>query len=256
MPVDVCSDKYSCHSWPLAVSYDAVQTESDCTHRYKGLSEPPEELILVRTRSLVAAYFFAFAAVQYLLAETLTARMFDGYSYTRDTVSELGVPAVSHWHALMNLSFWMSAVSVLVAGICSAHLLGGRRRYVYLALIVAYSIGSVLVATVHGGDGSAHFVGAFLAICGGNAIALVVGTAFWSTEAASGCLRWYSMASKTLGATGFFVSVLLVAQVGPVGAVERATIYTFVAWEILTAVTIGMVLFRSRGKSERPTVRR
>ncbi len=233
-----------------------MQTESDCTHRNNRLSEPPEELTIIRTRSLVAACFFAFAAVQYLLAETLTARMFGGYSYTRDTVSELGAPADSDWYALMNLSFTMSAVSVLIAGICSAHLLGGARRRVYLALIVAYSAGSILVASVHAGDGSAHLVGAFLAICGGNAIAVAVGTASRSTAAASGCPRWYSVASTALGAVGFFVSALLVAQVGPLGAVERATIYTFVAWEILTAITIGIVLFRSGGKLERPAVRR
>lgn len=158
--------------------------------------------------------------------------MFDGYRPVYDTVSELGVPSVSDWHVLMNIAFCVSAVSVLVAGFCSAHLLAARRR-VYLAAVIGYSVGSVLVASVHSGDGSAHVVGAVLAIGAGNVIAVVVGTGV------PACPRWYSGGSIALGVVGFLASVLLIAGIGPVGAVERASIYTFVAWELLTASAIG-----------------
>lgn len=186
--------------------------------------------------------------MQYLLAEAVTAAMFGGYRPAYDTVSELGVPSVSDWHVLMNIAFCVSAVSVLVAGFCSAHLLAARRR-VYLGAVIGYSVGSVLVATVHSGDGSAHVVGAVLAIGAGNVIAVVVGTGVRA------CPRWYSGGSLALGVVGFFASVLLIAGIGPVGAVERASIYTFVAWELLTALAIGRRSrsAHSRNAAVRPT---
>lgn len=169
--------------------------------------------------------------MQYLLLEAVVTARSDGYRYTLDTVSELGVPGTSGWYAAMNVAFWVSAVSVLAAGFLSSTLLVVRRR-VYLGLIGAYSVGSVLVASVHAGDGSAHVIGAILAIGAGNVIAVLVGM---STPH---CPQWYSSASLALGVLGFAASGMLIAGVGPVGAVERASIYTFVGWEALTAAAL------------------
>ncbi|MGA9871080.1 MAG: DUF998 domain-containing protein [Rhodococcus sp. (in: high G+C Gram-positive bacteria)] len=186
-------------------------------------------------RARLSGCLFGFAAVQYLVAEAATAFGFDGYRYVRDTVSELGVPASSPGHLVMNGAFCVSAVTVLVAGKLTARLLSRRRAKVYLGAVVAYSVGSVLVASVHAGDGSAHVLGAILAIGAGNVIAVTVGTGVPT------CPRWYSASSVALGAAGFAASILLVAGIGPVGAVERASIYTFTAWELVTAAA----LFRS-----------
>ncbi len=166
--------------------------------------------------------------------------MSDGYDYARDTVSELGVPGTNDWYVAMNVAFWLSAVSVLIAGICSATLV--RRRWAYLGLICAYSAGSVLVASVHAGEGSAHVLGAILAIGAGNAIAVLVGST------SPRCPRWYTASSVGLGVVGFAASGLLIAGpdlleadlvgVDMVGVVERTAIYTFVGWEIITAVVL------------------
>lgn len=208
------------------------RNSSDCTYRYNRFEPTPTEATIVIQRTRLAGYLFGFAATQYLLAEAVTIAAFDGYSIIGDTVSELGVPAESDWHRLMNVAFCVSAASVAVAGVCSAHLLSGLRRRFYLGSVGAYSVGSVLVATVHAGDGSAHVIGAVLAIGAGNVIALLAGTR------TGGSPRWYSRSSVALGSLGFAASALLVAGVGPVGAVERASIYTFVAWELLTAVAM------------------
>lgn len=176
--------------------------------------------------------------MQYLLGEALTASNYDGYSYLEETVSALGVPADSPWHAVMNTSFCLSAVSVAVAGACSAHLLRRRRRRVYLGSVAAYSLGCVLIAAVHAGDSNIHVLGAVLAIAAGNVIAVTVGTAGTVGTGVRGCPRWYRVASTALGVAGLAVSGLLLAGVGPIGAVERFPIYTFVAWELLTAGTL------------------
>lgn len=166
------------------------------------------------------------------MGEALAASAFEGYRYLRNTVSALGVPADSPWSAAINVSFCLSAVSVAAAGVCSAHVLGRARRRVYLGAVAAYAVGSVLVALVHAGDGPGHVLGAVLAIGAGNVIAVTVGSGVPS------CPRWYSVGSVGLGVVGFAASVLLVAGIGPVGAVERTSIYTFTAWELLTAVTL------------------
>lgn len=191
-----------------------------------------QEWTISTARSRAAAGFFGFAAVQYLLGEALTASKYDGYSYLEETVSALGVPADSPWHAVMNTSFCLSAVSVAAAGACSAYLLGTRRRRVYLGSVAAYSLGCALIAAVHAGDSDIHVLGAVLAIAAGNVIAVTVGTGV------PRCPRWYRVASTALGVAGLAVSGLLLAGIGPIGAVERFQIYTFVAWELLTAVTL------------------
>ncbi|MDJ0393758.1 DUF998 domain-containing protein [Rhodococcus sp. G-MC3] len=179
----------------------------------------------------MAGSLFGFAAAQYLVLEAVVATVSDGYSYIRDTVSELGVPGTSDASAVMNVAFGVSAVSVLAAGICSAGLLGSRRTP-YLAAIAAYSAGTALVATVHAGDGSAHVVGAVMAITAGNVIALVVGTGV------PACPQWYRAGSVALGLVGFAASACLIAGIGPVGVAERTAIYTFTGWEMLTAAVL------------------
>lgn len=185
----------------------------------------------MRRRDIVAGSLFGFAAAQYLVVEAAVAAVFDGYSYLRDTVSDLGVPGTSDAYAAMNVAFGVSAGSVLIAGICSAGALG-RRRVPYLAAIAAYSVGTALVATVHAGDGSAHVIGAVLAIGAGNVIALVVGTGV------PACPRWYRSGSVALGIAGCAAAACLIAGIGPVGLAERSAIYTFTGWEILTAVAL------------------
>ncbi|MCC8928003.1 MAG: hypothetical protein ACJA07_000802 [Rhodococcus sp. (in: high G+C Gram-positive bacteria)] len=214
------------------VSRHTARNDSDCTYRYNARIFAPEESSLSNVRARAAAGLFGFAAVQYLVGEALTASKYDGYSYLRQTVSELGVSGQSPWHDVVNTSFCLSAVSVAAAGALSASLLRGRRNRVYLGSVAAYSTGCVLIAVVPAGDGAVHVVGAVLSIAAGNVIAVTVGTGVHS------CPRWYRTASTALGVAGLAVSALLVAGIGPIGAVERAPIYTFVAWELMTAVAL------------------
>ncbi|OZE83793.1 hypothetical protein CH304_08970 [Rhodococcus sp. 15-649-1-2] len=192
----------------------------------------------VGRRCRIAGALFGVAGVQYLLAEAATALRFDGYSPLHDTVSELGVPEVSEWHGLMNASFCVSAASVLAAGLVAAPLLRRGRAQLMRGSVLAYAVGSVLVAVAHTGEGNLHTLGAVLAIGAGNVIALTVGSARTVGSDATRFPRWYSRASVGLGTVGFAASALLLTGIGPVGAVERVSIYTFVAWELMTAATV------------------
>lgn len=221
---------------PIALRVIA-RNASDCTHRYNPDDPAPEEIDIHTRRARAAGLLFGFAASQYVLLEGVVAAQSDGYRYVADTVSALGVPGTSEWYGAMNAAFCVSAVAVSIAGLCSWRLLEKRRRS-YLGAVCAYAIGSVLVAAVHAGDGSAHVLGAVLAIGAGNVIAVLVGS---STR---NCPRWYSSGSVALGVAGFVASGLLIAGLGPVGAVERASIYSFVGWELLTAG----VLLRTSGR--------
>ncbi|ORI18968.1 hypothetical protein BJD99_19850 [Rhodococcus sp. 1163] len=218
---------------------DAATSAGKTFSKTNGSVPSPEEYDIPRRKARAAGLLFAFASLQYLLLEALTASRSEGYRYAYDTVSDLGVPTTSDTSWLMNVAFCVSAISVLAAGICSASLLG-RRRWVYLGAIAAYSLGSVLVAVVHAGDGNTHIIGAVLAIGAGNIIALLVGTGVPT------CPRWYSRGSVGLGVLGFVASGLLIAGVGPVGVMERASIYTFTGWELLTAAALGLVVARTR----------
>jgi hypothetical membrane protein len=105
-----------------------------------------------------------------------------------------------------------------------------------LALI--YSIGTMLVGSFHGstaatanGTVTFHYLGAFMAIVGGNIAAIVTGFLWKRLEMP----RWYGSISIVLGFLGIACRVVLGTTIGriPPGIPERASVYTILLWQLL-----------------------
>ena len=142
------------------------------------------------------------------------------YSYARNVISDLGVPAQSHLAWLMNLGFCVQGTLFLVGAV----VFGAGRAFV--ALVAANAVGNVLIAVFHSGT-STHAVGAVLAIVGGNAAILAAPIAH----------RKVSVALGAFGLLSFVVFVItLKASSGlPLGITERCSVYSITAWQLLTA---------------------
>jgi hypothetical membrane protein len=196
----------------------------------------------------VAAVLWISAALIFLAFEAIAAAaVVPSYSYTHGYISDLGVPAWSPKAALMNSAFWVQGLAFLAGAVVITRALGRGRVFVLLA--VANAVGNILVAIAHGGsalvaEGYAwlHVVGALLAIVGGNA-AIVVGSSAIRQAIA---FRGYRIVSVVVAAVGFVCLALLsvtTSKTGlPAGALERGSVYSILAWQILT----GLLLLRPR----------
>lgn len=77
-----------------------------------------------------------------------------------------------------------------------------------------------------------HGLGAFLAIAFGNIVAILAGSAL-------GVGRRLRRVGQTLGALGFISAALLVIHFAlPDGVWERGSVYTFIAWQLLTGICL------------------
>lgn len=205
-----------------------------------------ERLNLAGTR---AAPLWVVAAVGYLVLEALAATGFEpAYSYARDYISDLGLPSgrlvrgrtvYSPRGYLIHAAFYLQGILFLLGASLIVGVPDNRRARVFLGAVAGNAVGNVVIGTVH--SGTVHVDGAALAILGGNAAILTgpdaIGTlAEW---------RWYRLVSKALAALGFSsVAMLMVNSATtktvllPDGAWERASVYTIIAWQLLTAACL------------------
>lgn len=204
-------------------------------------------------RYTVGAALLIVNAVVYLAAEAVAAAAWrdPAYSYSRNYISDLGVPVVvrsdgrlidSPLHALMNTGFLLhGAVFLLAALVLRPLIRRPRLRGAYLAAAVAHGVGNGLVGLFHsagttdGGPSTLHGLGAVLAIVGGNAAAIVVG------------LDLLGRRRSGLGATFAALGVLGVAAFGYLlvtmgsdvdGIPERISVYTINTAEILAGTAL------------------
>ena len=204
--------------------------------------------------SIAAAILLIFSAVEYLVAEAITASAWATplYSYAANWISDLGVPDISTFqgreinsplHDLMNLGFVTQGVLFLIASLVLLRLFPQASRVVYLPLALIYSVGIALVGIFHGSTAAAengtvgyHFLGAFMAIPGGNAIAIVAGFQ-WRRLMMP---RWLGRLSLTLGVVGMIGVFVLFPTIGlvPSGMVERASVYTIQLWQLLVGIAL------------------
>ena len=202
-----------------------------------------------------AAILFIVNGVQYLVVEAIVASAWQTpvYSYASNFVSDLGAPDCSTFqgrevcsplHTVMNAGFIVQGVLFVVASFLLMRLVSGRARNVYLVIALIYGVGMVLVGYFHGSRGATengtvvyHYLGASMAILGGNVAAIVAGFQ-WRRLMMP---RWFGIAGIVLGVIGLAATVVLATTFGilPSGIPERASIYTITAWQILT----GIVLF-------------
>ncbi len=204
---------------------------------------------------LAAAALILIAAVlEYVVTEAITAAAWKTpvYSYASNWISDLGATDCSTFqgrevcsplHDVMNSGFIVQGVLFLIASILLLQLFSGASRYVSLVLALIYSIGFILVGSFHrstaataNGTVTFHYLGAFMAILGGNIAAIVTGFQWHRLEMP----RWYGRLSIGLGFLGIACGVVLGTTIGriPSGIPERASVYTILLWQLLTGIVL------------------
>ena len=193
-----------------------------------------------------AAALWIAGALGYLILEAVAAAGFPtAYSYAHNYISDLGIPVDSARAYLMNTAFWLQGTLFLVGAVLIARAFEAQRAGLFLTLVSANTVGNIVVATFHSGpvaqaDGTLwiHQTGALLAIVGGNAAILVGSKAVWRAEGKS----WYQRISAGLGVLGLLSFGLLViglkvapVSVWPPAVWERGSVYSIIAWQLLTA---------------------
>ena len=171
-------------------------------------------------------------AAVYLLSEAIAAASFPGYSYIADYISDLGISAV------MNIAFMLHGSLFLVGAIiisrsCPTNWVG----WSFVLAAAANAIGNILVGAFRSGV-PAHVIGAGMAIVGGNVAVIIAGLGSRSAP------RSYRRASVTIGLIGIACLLTLIidgangSRILPVGLVERGSVYSIIAWEVMTGVVI------------------
>jgi hypothetical membrane protein len=188
-----------------------------------------------------AAACWLVAGVAYPSLEAIAARAVPGYRYANDYISDLGRPDSPLSH-LMNTAFVVQGVSFFVGAVLLMR--AARVRAVFPCFAAANCIGNVVVASVPSGAAGtalAHVAGAVLAIVGGNA-AIVAGTPL---VRAAGAPKGYTAVSVAIAAVGLVSFVLLAVAsttsstvVLPGAVLERTSVYTIIAWQVLSALAL------------------
>ncbi|UWD79579.1 DUF998 domain-containing protein [Curtobacterium flaccumfaciens] len=207
--------------------------------------------------ALVSGALWTVAGVGWLVGEAVSASAFPGYDYATNYISDLGVPDVgtfqgrsidSPLHVLMNTTFIGQGVLFGIAAVLAVVVFRAasrRARVATAVLAVVHLFGMVLVGSFHGSQTSTdggtivfHVLGAAAAITTGNLVAITAGIGSRAPAA-------YRIASVALGIVGLVSLVMLVVdssstviEVLPDGVWERASVYTIVAWELLTGIAL------------------
>lgn len=216
-----------------------------------------------RTLSVAAALWIS-GAVIFLGFEAIAAAAIPDYSYTAKYISVLGVPEWSPRASLMNWGFYLQGVLFLAGALVAVRSIHGRWTGVVFVLLTATNtVGNFLVGFVHGfsplwNDGYEwlHGFGAFLAIGGGNA-AILVGAVVIGRAVS---VRWYQPIGVMIGVAGLVFAAMLhtyarwAADFSHIGLVERACVYTIMAWQIFTGLTLLVLLARPRTDVAAPRV--
>ena len=218
-----------------------------------------------RLRPLTAVAFLV-GSVVYLVAEAIAASAWkdSSYSYADNWISDLGSATAgvfqgralnSPLNVVMNSGFIIQGLLFGLGVILLSRTLSGRIRTFTVVMGVVSTVGYILVGTFHGSlqaqqDGTLplHFTGATLAILGANVLSLVLGLHWRKTPET----RVIGIASIIVGAIGLVAVVTLFLTFGtgvPSGAIERASVYTIVVWQVIVAVT----LLRSRAATAKAT---
>jgi hypothetical membrane protein len=178
------------------------------------------------------------AGIAYPTLEAITAAGLPGYHYGHDYISDLGRPD-SPLSPLMNSAFVVQGSLFLAGAVLltrAAHIKGRGRFFVGCA--AANAVGNIVVAIVPSGAAGIpwlHVSAAVLAIVGGN-VAILAGSAL---AGASHHYRATSIGLATLGLLSFVLlaiaSTTSVTTVLPGAVLERTSVYTIIAWQVLSS---------------------
>ena len=205
-------------------------------------------------RPITAAAFLTGSAV-YLAAEAIAASAWKSptYSYAENWISDLGSATAGEFqgryldsplNVVMNSGFIIQGLLFGLAVLLLSRLFAVRTRTFTVVTGVITTVGYILVGTFHGSlqaqqDGTLglHFLGATLAILGANVLSLVLGL-HWKRSPST---RLIGIVSIILGIVGLVAVVALFATFGsglPAGAIERASVYTIVVWQVAVAIAL------------------
>ncbi|MFJ4654422.1 DUF998 domain-containing protein [Nocardia sp. NPDC088792] len=209
-------------------------------------------------RMRFAGALLLLAGVQYVVLEYVAAAAWPhpGYSYVVNFISDLGNPVAddvyagrlidSPHHVAMNIAFVAQGALFLIAGVLLlTSMIRGRLDRLLLGLVIAHSVGVILVgffhessANEHNGVLLVHGIGAAATILAGNIVAIVVGVQGAKFGVAQG-LRWTFGAVGILGLASF---VLLQAD-RPLydsagGVPERGAVYSILLFEIVLGTAL------------------
>ncbi len=187
-----------------------------------------------------AAVAWSSAGLAYLTLEGIAAAAFrPHYSYAHNFISSLGIPSNGSPLAwLMNTAFCVQGTLFLVGAILAVRAVEARKAGLFVTVAAANAVGNLLIAAFHSGPAShpngtawVHAIGAMLAIVGGNA-AILAGSRIVS--------GWHRKVSVALGAFGLLSFALFVIELKessslPLGVLERCSVYSITAWQLLTA---------------------
>ena len=198
------------------------------------------------------------ASLQFFVVQWIVQRAWTTpYSLRTNYISDLGNTACapfppdsvayvcSPWHALMNASFVITGVTIVLGSVLLAVALRApRARVAALALLVAAGIGFVLVGLFpENVDFPPHRLGAALQFVLGNLALVVVGASLIR----SGAGRRFGLVSMGFGMAGLVATALFVSRhylgLG-IGGMERVAAYPLPLWTIAA----GAGLARARGE--------
>ena len=194
--------------------------------------------------------------ILFLLAEAVTALAWrtPPYSYLYNWISDLGVPEPGVFQGrtidsplawVMNTGFVVGGLGILIGMLAVATTLTGRIRTLTVILGVITAVGYTLVGLMHTSTEAAqngtlvlHFAGAFLAILGGNVLAVALGS-HWRKLAPTRRLGNIVLATGILGLVAVAVLALTaMSQTAPSGLIERTTVYTLLVFQLCTAAYV------------------
>lgn len=190
-------------------------------------------------------------AVVTVVAEAITASAWNlrPYSYANDYVNFLGAPFVGKFEditissplwLLMSIGWIVSGLLIAAAGVRLSLQLTKKRRVLVIVFSVLQAVGLILFATIPLGPDTIaagllglYLTGAFLSVIAGNALVLIVGTAWRQL----GLPRWTGIVAIVLGAIGL-ISIPVTYGWTPIGIAERISVYTFLAGAAITGISV------------------
>jgi hypothetical membrane protein len=216
-----------------------------------------------RARSVTTGGIIWICAAQFFVAQVIAqSRWTTPFSLATNYISDLGnttcglYPAVtgsyvcSPLHTLMNISFSLQGVIILLGAVLARPVLAARGfGALILLLLVVTALGMLGVGLFpEDVNNRAHVISAGTQFITGNAAMIVFGIA------ANGVRRWrvFAFTSIALGVTGLSATALFAQGYGlglGVGGLERVAAYTLPVW----LITAGVLIVRSTHLRSQPS---
>jgi len=204
-----------------------------------------------RASRMTTAGIIWVCAAQFFVAQVIAqSRWTTPFSLATNFISDLGnttcglypsgtgAYVCSPWHTLMNVSFVLQGIIILVGAVLARPAFRGRRwAAVVFVLLVVTGLGIAGVGLFpEDVNNGAHVISAGTQFITGNTAMIVFGVA-----AAKRLKRWraFAVVSVALGITGLLATALFVQGYGlgmGVGGMERVAAYTLPVWLITSGV--------------------